>query len=76
MDIRKECMNTQRKRMLRDNLLDQLDYELGESSRLFIMQRPLLREKIGWKEEADVVRKTKENSERIRVITEDLLKVV
>ncbi len=69
-------MNIQRKRNLRNNLLDQLDYELGESSRLFIMQRPVLRGKMGWREELNVDEKKKENSQKIKTIIEELLEII
>lgn len=69
-------MLSKRLRDLRDDLLEQLDYELEESSRLFIMERPILREKMGWKEEKDIERKVRENSQRIQAIMEDLLKVL
>ncbi|MBI3366523.1 hypothetical protein HY041_02755 [Candidatus Roizmanbacteria bacterium] len=69
-------MLKQRVRDLRNNLLEQLDYELGESSRLFIMDRPYLREKMGWKEEVNVELKQKENSSRIKSIIKGLLKIL
>lgn len=69
-------MNIPRKRTLRDNLIDQLDYELGESTRLFIMQRPILREKMGWSEEPKVEEKKKENDQKIKTITDELLKII
>lgn len=68
-------MRKERIRNLRDNLLEQLDYELGESSRLFIMARPYLREKAGWQEEADIEFKQRENVSRIQSIVEELLKI-
>ena len=69
-------MNIQRMKNLRDNLLDQLDYELDESSRLFIMASEDLRKRIGWNEEKDVVLKKKENSIRIVFLCDELLKIL
>ncbi len=68
-------MNVQRERALRNNLLKQLDYELGEETRLFIMVRPCLREKAGWKEEENIELKQKENFSRIQSIVEEILKI-
>lgn len=69
-------MNIQRKRTLRDNLLDQLDYELGESTRLFIIQRDYLSKEMGWKEELNVGEKTRENDQKVKTITDELLKLL
>lgn len=57
-------------------LLEQVDYELGESTRLFIMKRVFLRKQSGWIEEKDIDMKMKENNERIHTVTEELLTLI
>jgi len=65
-----------RKNNLISHLLNELDYVLGESTRLFIMQRPNLRNEMEWKEESNIEQKQKDNSVKIKTISEEILNIL